>query len=379
MSASLEIVLKDGASSTIPGGTTTVVPQATGAPAGGGVSHRADAATGDIAQSNGLSALLAQKFGELAGLAPGIGKLVSVIEAATAGMQVIVAAMVAKTVAAPASATGGGSSGPSGPPIPPTPQTPGNFPTGSGPLVAPPIANPNMIPPPPPPTPPGTGVAGAGETPEGMPIIDTSKAATGAAAAGGMATVATGAMAVAAGFAVVTVAAVGVAKVLTMMSDAARREAERLSGYSVELSNATAIASIMDMMNDIRRADRISPQLAAATMANARLESAINDLKTAFLEKTLPVLTATIDKMAYSAKFSEFLAKRLEIWMDRMRGDKAEEARDQADVVRILREMADMMRGLPDGGDPFMNDLLGMASNPANSPKAVRRLPGRPI
>lgn len=356
MSAQLEIVLTEGPATAPaapapsaspaaaqPGRSTALVPQSSGASAPG-------------ANAGSLAALLGDRFKDLIDLSPHIRLFSGVLVRGANDLNLALAVV-----------RGRGSQGTSIAPVraaaPPATVTQVIMPPAAAAPAQSPATTPSSS---------GTQVPATSQ-----PVAGTAEAS---ATASGLATVGKAATGTALAIIGMGAAAFGASKAISAIGQAGRAEAERLSGYSGALAGATAMAQVADMMRDIKRADRIGPQLAAFTMANSRLENAIGDLKNAFLEKTLPALTIAIDRVAESAKIAEMWAKEFEIWMDKQRGDHAERRKDQQDLQRIMQELADIQRGIPAGGDPITNLLMGMAADPANNPfGAPRRLPARAI
>ncbi len=105
-----------------------------------------------------------------------------------------------------------------------------------------------------------------------------SASATGAGAAGARLGLAIGPLGIA--LAAVTAVGLGAAFAIKKMSNAAEREANRLSGFSGDLAGATAMTEIRREMADIRRASRLGPSLARLENTRSRAEDSLTDLGT---------------------------------------------------------------------------------------------------
>ncbi|MGH8743514.1 MAG: hypothetical protein ACREUY_04470 [Burkholderiales bacterium] len=143
----------------------------------------------------------------------------------------------------------------------------------------------------PPPLP--TGITGPTPAP---PVAGPAAAGSSAALIGRLAAAAEPA-AVAIG--VLTVAAVGGAIAIKRAFDVFAKEADRLSGFSAQLSGATARSDIRAEFASLRRANRIGPDLARVEDSTSRIQTKITDLNTEMLRVLLKIYGAIEPLMPY--------------------------------------------------------------------------------
>lgn len=224
----------------------------------------------------------------------------------------------------------------------------------------------------------GASAAGAGAT---------------AGAAAGLAGIAAVAAPVAIAVAAVGAASIATAKLVSMLGDAVKSEAERLSGFSGELSAATAMSDIRQTLADMRRAQAIGPQLADMENVRSRVSTAWQDAVTglyelfgAFWDAARPFMEVVLKTLELGMVYLEAIFKFLEMFIDIfVSKDPLELLRDLKDLPKIAAKALKILTdwdnaNADDANDPFAAQFMGMFNGQGvgGPGRAPRRNPGAP-
>lgn len=189
------------------------------------------------------------------------------------------------------------------------------------------------------------------------------------------------------GIAAVGAAAIGAAAGVKVFSDTMRSQAEKLEGYSAELSNQAALTDLRAEMADMRRADTIGPQLAQFENDRSRAMTAISDIGTSILKVLLdfyqtfqPAIEMGLKSLELIAAGGETIsaqvASYIEYWNDNQRAADLHWERAMKAADKMYKLLTDE-REVEPLDDPFLQQFLGGADGRALQQGIFQQLPAR--